>query len=416
MPEIPHDIWPESTLALLLDPYRFISKHCRHYRSDLFQTRLMLRKTICMTGPEAAELFYDESRFIRNGAAPPWLLKTLFGQGGVQALDGEAHRHRKQMFMSLMSPERIEQLGAITAEGWRNYARKWAKMDRIVLYDEVNRLLSQSVCTWVGVPLPEPEVGKRTAELMAMFDKAAGFGRGHWLARLFRKRAERWIENLIEDIRAGRIKPPEESAAWVMAMHRDLNGQLLDRHTAAVELINVLRPTVAVSVFIVFAALSLYQYPVCRERLAAGEEGFADLFVQEVRRFYPFFPAVMAVVKQDFDWKGYRFPQGSKAALDLFGTNHDERSWEFPYEFQPDRFRHWEENAFNFIPQGGGEHYHGHRCPGEWIALELIKVASNFLARDLAYDVPEQDLGIDYRRLPALPRSRFVISNVRERV
>lgn len=40
-------------------------------------------------------------------------------------------------------------------------------------------------------------------------------------------------------------------------------------------------------------------------------------------------------------------------------------------------------------------------------------VASAFLARRLVYDVPRQDLRIDYARLPALPRSRSVIANVR---
>ncbi len=35
---------------------------------------------------------------------------------------------------------------------------------------------------------------------------------------------------------------------------RDLNGKLLDRHTAAVERINVLRPPVAVASFVTFAA------------------------------------------------------------------------------------------------------------------------------------------------------------------
>src|SRR3546814_10067301 len=63
-----------------------------------------------MTGPEAAELFYRQDLFARRGAAPGRIQKTLLGQGGVQGLDGEAHRHRKQMFMSLMTPERIEEL------------------------------------------------------------------------------------------------------------------------------------------------------------------------------------------------------------------------------------------------------------------------------------------------------------------
>ena len=413
MPEIPHNRWPESTLALLRDPYQFISKRCRRYRSDLFQTRLMFRKTICMTGPEAAALFYDEDRFTRAGVAPGWLKKTLFGKGGVQGLDGETHRHRKQMFMSLMARERIERLGSSATDWWGVYARKWAGMDQVMLYEEVNEILSRAVCDWAGVPLTEPEVGRRTGELMAMFDRAATLSPAHLWSRLARRRAERWIEDLIEEIRAGRLNPPDESAAWVVAMHRDLKGDLLDRHTAAVELINVLRPTVAVSVFITFAALALHQYPMCRERLAAGEAGYADLFAQEVRRFYPFFPAVMARVRHDFEWKGFHFPEGRLVALDLYGTNHDPRTWEEPEAFQPERFRRWDGCPFNFIPQGGGDHHKNHRCPGEWIAIELIKVSSNFLAGGISYDVPEQDLNIDYARLPALPKSRFVIGKVR---
>lgn len=375
----------------------------------------MLRKTVCMMGRDAAELFYDEGRFTRSGVAPGWLQKTLFGQGGVQGLDGEAHRHRKQMFLSLMSPERVERLGGIAADWWRVYARKWAGMDRVVLYCEVNEILSRAVCHWAGLPLPEPDVGRRTSELMAMFDKAGALGLGHWWSRLARQRAERWIGDLIEDVRAGRLKPPEDSAAWVVAMHRDLKGELLDRHTAAVELINVLRPTVAVSVFIVFAALALHQYPACREKLRTGEDGYAELFAQEVRRFYAFFPAVMALVRHDFEWKGYHFPRGRRVVLDLYGTNHDARSWEEPEEFRSERFRSWDRSPFNFIPQGGGDHLRNHRCPGEWIAVELIKVASDFLAGSTTYDVPEQDLQIDWGRLPALPRSRFIIRNVRGR-
>lgn len=413
MPHIPRDKRFDSTLALFRDPYEFISKQCRRYGSDLFQTRLLLQKTICMTGPQAAELFSDPSRFIRRGATPGRIQKTLLGRGGVQGLDGEAHRHRKQMFMALMTPERIGQLGELTADWWDTYARKWAAMDRVILYNEVREILTRAVCAWAGVPLAESEVGLRTRELTALFDYAGSVGPKHWWARLARKRADRWIADLIGQVRAGRLNPPEQSAAHVIAWHRELNGELLRPHVAAVELLNVLRPTVAVSVFIMFAAHALHQYPECRRKLESGEHDYAELFVQEVRRFYPFFPSVMARVWHDFEWKGYHFPQGRRVILDLYGTNHDAQTWDAPEEFRPERFRQWDGSPFNFIPQGGGDHYINHRCPGEWIAIELMKVASDVLTKRIKYDVPEQDLWIDRSRLPALPHSRFIISNVR---
>ncbi len=60
-----------------------------------------------MTGPEAARLFCDPNLFVRQGAMPKAIQKTLLGEGGVQGLDGRPHRHRKHLFMSLMSPDQI---------------------------------------------------------------------------------------------------------------------------------------------------------------------------------------------------------------------------------------------------------------------------------------------------------------------
>lgn len=294
MPPIPRDRTFDAALALLRDPYQFIAKRSRRHGSDLFQTRLLLRPAICMTGPEAAALFYDEGKFTRRGATPGRIQKALFGQGGVQGLDGAAHRHRKQMFMSLMTPERIDLLAEQTVDRWRADAWTWAARERVVLYDALRPPLTRAVCAWAGVPLAERAVARRTRELTAMFADAASVGLDYWRARLARKRAERWTADLIAEIRAGRSVPPAESAAHAIAWHRGLDGKLLDPRVGAVELLNVLRPTVAVAVYVVFVAHALHQHPAWRERLRAGDDLDSECFVQEVRRFYPFFPAVAA--------------------------------------------------------------------------------------------------------------------------
>jgi fatty-acid peroxygenase len=317
------------------------------------------------------------------------------------------------MFMSLMTPERIARLAELTADELRIQAEQWASMDRVVLYDALQEVLTRVVCAWCGVPLAEADVARRTRDLALMFDAAGAVGPRHWQSRLARLRAEGWIANLIRQVRGGNLFPPRQSPLHVVALHRGRDGDLLPPLTAAVELLNLLRPTVAISVFMTFIAHALHQHPDCRQRLAAGEPGYAELFVQEVRRFYPFFPAVAARVRRDFDWKGYRLPRGRRVLLDLYGTDHDPRTWDAPDEFRPERFREWDESPFNFISQGGGDHHQGHRCAGEWVTIELMKVAASFLARGITYDVPEQDLRIDMARLPARPRSGFAISNLR---
>lgn len=413
MATMPRASQPDSTLAMLRDPYGFISKTCARLGSDVFRTRLLLRPTVCMTGPDAASVFYDESRFTRIQAAPGRIQKTLFGVGGVQGMDGEPHRHRKKMFMSMMSDRAIRRVGELSGKWWQSYAASWNRAGNpIVLYRAVQEILTRTVCEWAGVPLPESEVRRRTRELVALFDYAGRVGPKHWLSRRARNRAERWCASLIEDIRAGRVAVPADSAAAAIASHRELGGELLQPRVAAVELLNVLRPTVAVSVYVVFVALALHRYPGEREKLR-GDPAYAELFAQEVRRFFPFFPSVIARVRNDFEWKGFRFVSGTTAVLDLHGINHDSRAWDAPGEFRPERFRNWSGNPFTFVPQGGGDHHVNHRCPGEWITVELMKVAALFLTRAIQYDVAPQDLSIAMTRLPALPRSGVVISNVR---
>jgi fatty-acid peroxygenase len=412
MQDIPRDSF-DGTIALVRDPYRFIAERCRRHGGDLFRTRILLQDTICMTGPRAAKLFYTNEHLVRAGAAPLRVQKTLFGIGGVQGMDGEAHRHRKRMFMTLMTPERIAVLSRISLTAWRAWAERWAGMRQVQLYGELRQLLTAVACSWAGVDVPARELPVRTLELSAPFDAAGAVGPRHWRARLARRRADRWIGRVIERIRAGDEEPPADSAARTIASHRQLDGSLLPPRVAAVELLNVLRPTVAVSVYLVFLAHAFHTHPGWRGRLAAAPDEWTEPFVQEVRRDYPFFPSVVARVRDEFQWYGYRFPRGARVMLDLHGTNHDARAWQHPDDFRPERFVGRPIGAFELVPQGGGDPHTQHRCAGEWITIELMKVAARFLAQNLAYAVPRQDLDVDFGRLPAMVRSGFVITHVR---
>jgi fatty-acid peroxygenase len=403
----------DETLPFLRAPYDFISEGCRRRGTDVFETRLMLRPTVCMRGRDAVHLFYNEARFIRKGAAPIRIQQSLLGHAGVQTLDGQEHRHRKHMFLEIMRPDRVAALLAVAERRWLSAVERWKPRREIVLYDELHELLTRAVCEWAGVPLAASEVSSRVSELTAMFDTAGAVGPRHWAARLARNRAERWCSRLIADVRAGRRSPAPDSAVAIIARHRQGDGKMIDARTAAVELLNVLRPTVAVSVFIVFAALALHVHPGARDELMRGDDAALGRFVQEVRRFYPFFPAAMARARQDFRWHGQHFHRGQRVLLDLYGTNHDGRIWNSPDAFDPSRFQDGQSPQDAFVPQGGGTYEHHHRCPGEGITVELMKQAVRWLLHEIQYEVPPQDLQIDRQRLPALPRSRFVMTNIR---
>jgi fatty-acid peroxygenase len=393
--------------GLWRDPYRFISRQCRRLGEPLFRTRLPFADLVCMTGHEAATVFYDGQRFMRQGAAPEPLRATLFGKGGVQGLDGAAHRERKALFLDVLGAEQVTRLAGHVESSWARASADWLRCGQVELYSAVQPILTEAVCRWAGVPVPAAELGMRTAQMVSLFDEAASWRHLH--ARHARHRAEAWLQSMIEAVREGRQSAAPGAALRRVAEHRDSAGQLLPPRVAAVDLLNLLRPTVAVSVFIVWVAYALHAYPAWCERLREARPEDLRAFTQEVRRLFPFFAAVMARAREDFSWHGHEIRRGDRVMLDLYGTNHDPAVWPRPYDFQPGRFLPDSSGPFKLVPQGGGLAAIHHRCPGEDVALRLMELAAVFLASRLAWTVPVQDLGIAYRRLPALPRSRFVI-------
>lgn len=415
--EIPMEEGVDNTLSLIREGYMYILNRRKSFNSDIFTTRLFGKKAICMGGKEAAKIFYDAKKFKRKGAAPNRAVQTLFGKNGVQMLDGKNHKHRKEMFMSIMSSSRLDNLSDVTKRQWEIAMSKWEQMDEVILYNEVKEMLCKIACEWAGVPVQENEVKELAQDLGAMFESPATIGPNHWRGRNSRNRVEKWAAELINKVRNGKVKVPEYTALHTFSWHRDIAGNLLDANIAAVEVLNILRPIVAIAIYINFLALAIHHYPEERKKLISeNEERYADMFVQEVRRFYPFFPFVAALVKNDFTWNGYKFEKDTLTLLDLYGTNHDSKIWENPEIFQPNRFAKKETNPFDFIPQGGGEYFMGHRCAGEWVTIEVMKVSLDYLAKRMNYDVPDQDLSFSMVRIPSIPHSKVILKSVKRKI
>jgi len=399
-----HDPIPDRTLSFLSDPYHFIARQCRLRGIDTFETRLLLEKTVCLTGSEAARMFYGESRLKREGAAPEPVQATLFGKGGLQQLDGAAHHARKVLFLTLLAPGNVARLARRVRRYWGDFDRWAPRGYQLPLYETAQHVLALSVCEWLGVPVRRGNLASLSADLSALFNDAAGTG--HLRARWARKRLERWLTLLVRAEReASAAAQPAPSLFRSLVMFRALDStEPLEPRVAAVELLNLMRPIVAVSVYIVWMAHALRCRPDIRACMESGEPQLRKAFVEEVRRFYPFFPAVMAKVAEPFSWGGQDFEEGARVLLDLHGTKRDPRHWHEPDRFRPERFLNEQVDTFAFIPQGGGDVANGHRCPGEGATVALMLASIDFLLGHLATDEVEPDeTEISSARMPALP-------------
>ncbi|MCW6003984.1 cytochrome P450 [Micromonospora sp. CPCC 205371] len=363
-------------------------------------------------GPHPGRLFYDERHVRRHTAIPEPVQGTLFGHGAIHTLDGAEHRERKAMFLSLLKdPYRVADLVEQVAGAWDEAVGSWSGQRRVVLFDEASQVLTRGVCDWAGVPLDRAETAAVARDLVALVGGFATLGPRHWRARRARGRLEDRFATLIGQARAGAFPMPPGSVLEAVSRHPGPDGEPLKPRLAAVELLNIIRPTVAVAWFVAFTGHALHRWPQHRDRLRTEDIGYAVAFAHEVRRFYPFAPFLGGRAVTDLTWQGHTIRTGSLVLLDIFGQNHDPLLWPDPYRFEPQRHLGHDPDPYELIPQGGADAATGHRCPGEDITIALLAAFATWLSK-LDYDVPAQDLTISLRRIPALPRSRFQMSDV----
>ena len=406
---IPRDGNADDALALLHDGYAYGTRRFRRLGSDAFRTRLLGRPTIVMRGREASAVFGDHRRMSRAGAIPRSVMHLLQDEGSVQSLEGEAHHHRKAVFLHLLDDEGAARLADASGREWEAAARR-ASGRTESLYDIAVEVLTRSAVDWIGLPPDSTDIDRLGGALAEMVDAAPTLGPRNWSARLRRRRVERWAASLVRDARAGTLRATTGSPLAAMATLHDHDGTQPPPGTAAVELINLLRPIVAVARYVVFAAHALERHPGWRDRVRTDPEA-RGRFVQEVRRFYPFFPVAAGTVKAPFSWRGHEFEPGSRVLLDLYATDHDPSAWPEPDRFDPDRFLTWLPDPDTLVPQGAGDAASGHRCPGEGATIALIDRFLAFATADpQPYSVPPQDLRISLRRLPALPEDRMLVT------
>ncbi|MGH3307881.1 MAG: cytochrome P450 [Nocardioides sp.] len=372
----------------------------------------LARRPLVVRGQEGVDLFYDTQRVRRRAATPGPIARMLYGQDAVHTLDDAAHRHRKQLFLEVTEPERVADLREVVSGKWARELDRWVRRGTGTVLPAAIAVFGEAVQEWAGAGDAPAVMERRSRDLGLIIDGFATPSPAWLRARRARRRADAWATRLITEVRQGRRRPERHTAVWVMAHATDLDGEVLPARTAAVELLNVLRPTVAVAYFAAFAALELEANPDLADRCATGDPEAVEKFCQEVRRMSPFVPLLAGRSRCPFTWHGHEVDQGDRLFLDVYATDNDPRAWTDATTFDPDRFRSDAAERPDFIPQGGGCVETGHRCPGEGIAMALLRTVVPSLAR-LDWSIHPDDRIYSLRRVPARPDGGVRLLDVR---
>lgn len=368
---------------------------------DTYLTRMLGRRTVVVRGAAGAEQFYDESLVRRTGAIPFPLRGLLFGRGAVHGLDDAAHDARKQLFFEVLSPDRVRELVSSTTARLEERVSGWSGRP-VAVFDELVEVYGESVIEWAGVDASTSEARRWSRELAKIVNGFGGDPKAYPRAWLARVRCDRWAEGQVQSVRSGLRRPAEDSALAVVA------ASDLDDATAAVELLNVLRPTVAVAWLGMWAALYLDEAPRWKEQLRGPTTGTHHAaFAEEVRRSTPFVPALAGRVRRAATLDGVRLRAGDRIVLDVWGTDQAAGVWEKPERFTPERFLRDEPGMFHFLPQGGGLPT-GHRCPGEPFTVLILTETVRVLA-GVEHRVASSH-EVDLARMPAMPEDGLLLA------
>ena len=77
--EMPREQGLDHSFNFMTEGYLYILNRRKSFHSDVFETRLFGKRTICLGGEEATALFYDTDKFSRKGAAPNRAVQSFSG-------------------------------------------------------------------------------------------------------------------------------------------------------------------------------------------------------------------------------------------------------------------------------------------------------------------------------------------------
>jgi fatty-acid peroxygenase len=374
--------------------------------ADWFEARMLGRRALVVRGTEGVRTFYDPELVTRKGAIPAPMRLMLFGKGAVHGLNGRAHRQRKQMYLDVVGRESVGRLSGQVSRRVEKRMAGWDGKGSVRLFDELVQVYGAAVIAWAGIDIDDAEARAVSKDLAALVDGFGVRGTGYVRGYTARFRANRWARQQIRQAR--QASPGVEGTV----LDRVAANRALSESVAAVELLNILRPTVAVAYFGAFSAHALERHPEWRERLAEGEPAVLRAFAHEVRRCYPFVPLLTGRLVKECRWQGGVLPRRGFMVLDVIGTNQDPGRWDRPTTFDPERFLGREPDAYEYVPQGGGDPAHGHRCPGEPLAVGILEATVRELART-DFSLASESRIVPLRRIPSLPPRGLELREVR---
>jgi len=416
------------TLSFIQDVFGFIHKRSQRY-GPVFRTHILGKPTVFISGPQLAEKWLDPTLIERAGALPANVLQLFGGDANiVPLLDGEAHRRRKQVLLSAFSREAIASYLPRLQRTIEEHLAGWVAAGEMAITEDLKRLAIEGICgTVLGL-----DPGDELRQLLDDYGRvgAAFVGLPVDLPgtayRAGLKARDRILAVLREQVRKHAQHPGTDGLSRILAA-ASAAGEPLPIETAALEMHHFVLAGVIVFAELAAIVRELHEHAAVRERVAAEVTAQAHAgpvtpgqlrqmpyllqVVNEVKRTCPNVPMSFGRARAPIEMNGYVIPPGWLVMMAVVESNRNPVFTD-PALFDPDRFsparREHERHPHAFMPQGAGE-LSGHKCAGYDFSTVMMQLFAILLVRGHTWQLPRQDLGMRWNRVPPEYKSGLVV-------
>ena len=419
-----------NTLAFLRDPVGFYDELAA-YESDVVAYNIAGDDGYMVRHPEAIQrvLVTDASDFRRAQITQDSLGQVA--DGGLFLNEGEQWQRERTALQPAFYRDRVETYAEMMVRYAEQRADAWRGRDAVTVSDEM-RTLTLEILTKtlldVDIRGRESEIGDAAEAITANFDAATVSAfLPMWVPTPQNRRAKRalaafdaTIEDLVAQRRAGEEDPEDLLSILLDVEFEDGTG--LSEQGVRDNLFTFLvagHETTALTLS--YACMLLANHPDAQAKLHAeldavlGDEaptaanlfelGYLGHVVDEALRLYPPAYTVFREAATGVTLGGYDLPKGSIVTLPQWVVHRDERWFDGPDAFRPER---WAEDRdrpeYAYFPFGGGPRH----CIGMRFALMEAKLVLATLARRFAFEPgtePPIDLSMRLTLQPSDPIS-----------
>ena len=413
-----------NALSLVRDPRGFYEEMSEY--GDVVSYSVPLLDFCTVLHPDLVEqvLLHEQDAFDKFGFEE---LGGELASEGLLLTDGEQWRRQRTIVQDAFTLERIQGYGDAMARYADELVAGWEDGDEIALNREFSRLTLR-VLTHSLFDLDladEAAVVTEFADVLndrGSLDGVSTFV-PMWIPTPENRRYKRvlgefrtFVEGLIDE-RRGRAAEYDDLLSLLLTAE-DETGETMSETEVRDQMVTFLfAGHETTSLALTYTFLELAQRADVRDRLDAEHDavldgstpGLTDLddlsyteqVIQESLRLYPPAFILFRTVRDDVELGGYRIPEGTKLTLPQFHIHTDDRWYDDPETFDPDRWTGGFEESlpdYAYFPFGGGPRH----CIGMRFAMLELKTVIPTVARQVDFELlsdpdPEFDMATTLR-------------------